>query len=172
MSQLLEACKESNNSYLYTIVVLALSTGGRKMELLNLTWSDVDFSRGVITLHETKNEERRLLPLKGYALELIQGLAQASSPDYDYIFPAKDKNQPIDIRTAWENALLKAGIKDFRFHALRHSTASYLAMNGANLAEIAEVLGHKTLQMVKRYAHLSEVHTASVVEKMNNKIFG
>jgi integrase len=80
--------------------------------------------------------------------------------------------QPVDIRTAWENALKKAGIEDFRFHDLRHSAASYLAMNGASLAEIAEVLGHKTLQMVKRYAHLSEAHTHSIVSKMNERIFG
>lgn len=170
--RLLEACKESNNPYLYIIVVLALSTGARKMELLTLTWADIDLTRQSIILHETKNDERRVLPLKSYALELIKKLSSNSSPDSDYIFPAKGKNQPIDIRTAWENALIKAGIKDFRFHDLRHSTASYLAMNGANLAEIAGVLGHKTLQMVKRYSHLSEPHTASVVERMNNKIFG
>ena len=68
--------------------------------------------------------------------------------------------------------LKEAGIENFKFHDLRHSAASYLAMNGASLAEIAEVLGHKTLQMVKRYSHLSEQHTASVVSKMNEKIFG
>ena len=71
-----------------------------------------------------------------------------------------------------EAAIKKAELKDFRFHDLRHSAASYLAMNGASLAEIAEVLGHKTLAMVKRYAHLSEAHTAKVVERMNQKIFG
>jgi len=73
---------------------------------------------------------------------------------------------------AWRYARQKAGIKNFRFHDLRHSAASYLAMNGASLAEIAEVLGHKTLAMVKRYAHLSEQHTARVVERMNTAIFG
>ncbi|MFN0318453.1 MAG: tyrosine-type recombinase/integrase, partial [Burkholderiales bacterium] len=61
---------------------------------------------------------------------------------------------------------------NFRWHDLRHSAASYLAMNGASLAEIAEVLGHKTLAMVKRYAHLSQAHTTKVVESMNQKIFG
>eukprot|EP01037_Dinobryon_pediforme_P011337 gene11337-11425_t len=64
----------------------------------------------------------------------------------------------------WLAALKKANITNFRFHDLRHSAASYLAMNGASLAEIAEVLGHKTLSMVKRYAHLSEAHTAKVVQ--------
>jgi len=66
----------------------------------------------------------------------------------------------------------QAGIEDFRFHDLRHSAASHLAMNGASLAEIAEVLGHKTLSMVKRYAYLSEQHTARVVERMKRAIFG
>jgi len=76
------------------------------------------------------------------------------------------------ITKAWLTAIEKAGIDNFHFHDLRHSCASYLAMNGASLAEIAEVLGHKTLQMVKRYAHLSEQHTLGVVERMNKKIFG
>ena len=62
-------------------------------------------------------------------------------------------------------------IHDFRFHDLRHTAASYLAMNGASLAEIAEILGHKTLQMVKRYAHLSEQHTSRVLESMNRSMF-
>ena len=57
----------------------------------------------------------------------------------------------------------RSRITHFHFHDLRHSAASYLAMNGASLMEIAEVLGHKTLSMVKRYAHLSEAHTAGVV---------
>ena len=65
----------------------------------------------------------------------------------------------------------RANLQDFRFHDLRHSTASYLAMNGASLAEIAAVLGHKTLAMVKRYAHLSDTHTSKVLERMNQAIF-
>ena len=64
-----------------------------------------------------------------------------------------------------------ATIENFRFHDLRHSTASYLAMNGASLLEIADILGHKTLQMVKRYSHLSEDQKATVLGKMNEKIF-
>ncbi len=77
---------------------------------------------------------------------------------------------PIDIRTAWENARDSAGLVDFRFHDIRHSTASYLAMNGASLVEIAEVLGHRTLQMVRRYAHLSESHVKELVQSVNDKV--
>ncbi|MDP9122851.1 MAG: tyrosine-type recombinase/integrase, partial [Acidobacteriota bacterium] len=64
-----------------------------------------------------------------------------------------------------------SGVEDFRFHDLRHSAASHLAMNGANSGEIAEVLGHRTLQMVKRYSHLSPAHTASMVARMDEAIF-
>ena len=91
--------------------------------------------------------------------------------DTDLVFPGRRRNRPIDLRTPFETAVKRAGIEDFRWHDLRHSAASYLAMNGATLAEIAEVLGHKTLAMVKRYAHLSQAHTARVVEAMNVKIF-
>jgi integrase len=65
--------------------------------------------------------------------------------------------------------LKKAKIENFRFHDLRHSAASYLAMSGASLAEIAEILGHKTLSMVKRYSHLSDSHKHSVIDRMNKK---
>jgi len=170
--KLLKACKKSENPHLYKIVVMALSTGARKMEIIGLKWNDISLERSTIILHETKNGERRVIPLTGYAHQLMEAHYKKRSNKCEYVFPSKAKCQPIDIRTAWENALINAKITDFRFHDLRHSAASYLAMNGATLSEIAEVLGHKTLQMVKRYAHLSEAHTHSVVASMNDKIFG
>ncbi len=170
-THLLHACQTSHNRLLYPVVVLALATGARKMELLRLTWADVDLTRARITLHHTKNRERRVLPLAGLALEEVQKLAKVRRLDTPLLFPRADGRQPIDIRYAWAQALQEAGITDFRFHDLRHSAASYLAMSGASLAEIAEILGHKTLQMVKRYVHLSEAHTAGVVARMNAAIF-
>jgi integrase len=170
--RLLDECKKSESRYLYTAVVLALSTGGRRMEILGLHWKDVELSRGVIILHETKNGERRVLPLAGHALELMKEHSKIRRVNSDLVFPGKDFKNPIDIRTPWETALKRAEISDFKWHDLRHSCASYLAMNGATLAEIAEVLGHKTLQMVKRYSHLSDAHTSKVVARMNEKIFG
>lgn len=169
---LLLACKDSTNPYLYTIVVLAVSTGMRQAEILNLKWQDVDLRKGRVVLHETKNGEIRQVTIAGQALELFKDLDKIRRLDTELLFPSKFPKKPINIRTAWENAVAKADITNLRFHDLRHSCASYLAMNGASLAEIAEVLGHKTLAMVKRYAHLSDTHTASVVSKMNEKIFG
>lgn len=170
--RLLNACKGNSCDVLYTIVVLALSTGARKGELLNLRWRDIDLKVGVMRLEQTKNEERRVLPLAGHALELITELGKVRRIDSDFVFVDNNKpDRPIYIERYWKTALKEADINDFRFHDLRHSAASYLAMNGASLAEIAEVLGHKTLQMVKRYAHLSEAHTAGVVSRMNEQIF-
>jgi len=176
-ARLLKACKESSNPYLYTVVVLALSTGMRQGEIMGLTWDVVDLNQGRAILHETKNGERRAVAITGHALELLKELSKVRRIDCNLLFPAKENapqkpQKPMDLRTPWETAVKRAELHDFKFHDLRHSAASYLAMNGASLAEIAEVLGHKTLQMVKRYAHLSEGHTARVVQSMNDKIFG
>lgn len=176
-ARLLKVCKESSNAFLYPVVVLALSTGMRKEEIMGLSWDDVDLNRGRAILHETKNGERRAVAITGHALELLKEMSKVRRIGCKLIFPAKEiapqkPQKPMDLRTPWETAVKKAELSDFKFHDLRHSAASYLAMNGASLAEIAEVLGHKTLQMVKRYAHLSEGHTARVVTSMNEKIFG
>jgi len=169
---LLGSCQASRNPSLYPVVVLALATGARKGELLSLHWPDVDLQRGTLTFHETKNGERRTVPLTGQALALMQQHTKVRRLDTVLVFPDATGKRPVGIREAWEYASKRAGISDFRFHDLRHTAASYLAMNGASLLEIAEVLGHKTLAMVKRYAHLSEQHTARVVERMNTAIFG
>jgi len=169
---LLVACKAAKHPYLYTVVLLALSTGARKMEILKLSWKDVDLNKGIAVLHETKNGERRALPLTGSALKELRKLSKIRRLDTSLIFPGNNPQTPFEIRKPWVSALQQANIQDFRFHDLRHSAASYLAMSGATLAEIAEILGHKTLQMVKRYSHLSEQHTAGVVSKMNEKFLG
>jgi integrase len=171
-NRLLQACRDSDNRFLLTIVILALSTGMRKNEILTLTWDAVDLDRQQITLHETKNQERRSVPLFGKAYEMVRELANKADGQSPLLFPGRNPSKPIVIKKAWYTALARAELEDFRFHDLRHSAASYLAMNGASLPEIADVLGHKTYQMVKRYAHLSTPHVAGVVERMNMKVFG
>jgi integrase len=169
---LLRECKASDHPDLYLAVVLALSTGARRMELLGLRWDRVDLIRKVITLYETKNGEIRALPLVSHAHELMKERAKVRRIDTTLVFPGTNPDKPVLLRSPFDKALARAGILNFHWHDLRHSCASYLAMNGASLAEIAEVLGHKTLQMVKRYAHLSHAHTSKVVERMNQRIFG
>ena len=172
---LLEAAKTSWCPFLYLIVVLALSTGMRLNEIMTLKWDQIDFQKSVLVLLKTKNGEARRVAIRGLALELLKEHSKVRQINNLLLFPGVARNKltgHFDIRKAWLDTRDRAKLKDFRFHDLRHSCASYLAMGGASLLEIAEVLGHKSLGMVKRYSHLADSHTASVVEKMNEKIFG
>ncbi len=175
---LLAACRASRSRWLYTVVVVAISTGMRSSEILGMRWAQVDLVRGQLLLHDTKNGASRAVPLAGLALELMQAASKVRRIDTDLVFFGNEPIRPgvtikqVDLKQPWATAVTRAKLKDFRFHDLRHSAASYLAMNGASTIEIAAVLGHKTLQMVKRYSHLSNSHASSVVAAMNQKIFG
>ncbi|MFT7087755.1 MAG: integrase [Rickettsiales bacterium] len=149
-ARFLTVCKASQSPFLYVLVVLALSTAARKDEILSLRWKDVDLQRGLIFLHDTKNGDKRSLPLKGIAQDLMKTHFKNKKENTDLVFPAKNLKEPIDIRAPFETALKKAEIEDFKWHDLRHYAASYLAMNGASLAEISALLGHKTLSAEKK----------------------
>lgn len=168
----LAACLQSGSKVLYPIVVLAISTGMRRGEIMNLKWSDIDFGHGNILLKETKNGASRYVPLKGLAHEEMLALSKVRRIDTQLVFPNTKGNAPIEIKRPWDSAVAGAGLVNFRFHDLRHTAASYLAMNGATTVDLAAVLGHKTLAMVQRYSHLSNRHMAEVVGSMNDKIFG
>lgn len=169
---LLDACKASTNPYLYPVVVLALSTGARRNEIMNLKWSDIDFDRKRMLLEETKNGERRSIPLSKHAWTEIQKLRKAVRRiDTQFLFPRADGKKPMDIRRHWEKAVIKAKLTDFHFHDLRHAAASHLASNGASTLELAQILGHKTMAMVKRYAWLTDQRTAEILEKSNERQF-
>lgn len=141
------------------------------MEILSLKWADVNLQEGRLVFHHTKNKERRAVPIVGLGLELLRQQFQKREGTSELVFPGKDPTKPINIRSAWEAALQQSGVKNFLIHDLRHSAASYLCMSQASLSEIAEILGHKSLQMVKRYTHVSESHVAGVLERMNDRIF-
>jgi integrase len=166
--KLLGVCAKSEWQHLHTLVVLAITTGARRGELINLRWDQVDLKAGKAIVTETKNGEARTLPLVGKALEALRSMKLQRSAKSEYVFPNPSgfpgPFEQFDHR--WYAALTDAGIEGFRFHDLRHCCASYLAANGASLLEIADVLGHKTLAMVRRYSHLTQSHKATVIEKM------
>lgn len=168
--RLLEA--SAKHEILNMVVNIALATGARRGEILNLTWSTVDFVRGLVIIEDSKNGERRTIPLFGKCLDLLRGWWKKSGqPKKGFIFAGSGQG-PFDIRKSWAKAIKKAGLSDFRFHDLRHTCASYLAMSGVSIGVIAEILGHKTLQMTKRYSHLDQEHKKSVLEELENKLSG
>jgi integrase len=167
---LLDTCRKSEYKPLYLIVLFAVTTGMRRGELLGLRWQDVDLERRVAVLHDTKNGDRRSVPIIPEVVQLLREHGKVRRLDNDLIL-TPDSAEVWLFDKAWYAALKEAKIKDFRFHDLRHTAASYLAMSGASVPELAAVLGHKTLAMVKRYSHLSNQHVGEVVERMARKYF-
>ena len=170
--KLLAACQASTSPDIYAVVLVALCSGMRRGEIMTLEWGDVDLTRQIVTLRQTKNGSRRSVPLCSPAYEVMAERAKVRRLDTQLVFPGNKtktkgttKVRPRDITKPWETARRKAGLVDFRFHDLRHSAASYMAMSGASTLEIAAVLGHRTLQMTQRYAHLSVEHLRSVVQR-------
>jgi integrase len=154
---------------LYLAVVLSLTTGARQAEIMGLRWSQIDFARQVITLDNTKNGERRAIPLVGEAFALLQARSKVRNLKDSRIFPPTSRAKKasyLDLRAPWESALKVSGVTDFHWHDLRHTAASYLTMSGVSLVEVAKVLGHRTLAMVARYSHLSDGHIVATGEKL------
>ncbi|WP_291734772.1 site-specific integrase [Leisingera sp. F5] len=169
---LLNACAESENPFLETIVLIALTTGLRRQEILGLDWSRVNFETGQVIVEETKNGMRRSTHFLDPILTRLKHLFEQNGERSNFLFPGRTGLRPIDIKSAWYRAVAKAGLEDFRFHDLRHTAASYIAMDGGSVPEIAAVLGHKSFQMASRYAHLSDDHTKSILEKTMKGVLG
>jgi len=167
-TSLLKACTSSAWKPLEAVVLLALSTGARRGEIMNLKWTDIDLKSQRALVHDTKNGDPRQLPLVGRALELLRELKLTNSSRSEYVFPQPNglPGPYENFDSHWYGALASAGIADLRFHDLRHTTASYLAQQGASLLEIADTLGHRTMAMVKRYSHLTQSHKATAIERM------
>jgi integrase len=147
-------------------VTVLLHTGFRRGELLSLRWRDVDFKAGVLTVPKSKNGETRHVPMTSTVKGILARLPRSLNPS-TLVFPNSEGNR--DLRWAKKTvpaALRTAKIEDFRFHDLRHTFASRLAMEGADPLTIKELGGWKTLSMVQRYAHLSPSHCRSAIERL------
>ena len=157
--RLVDACQD----HLQPIVITALHTGMRKGEILTLRLGvNVDLDERRISLQETKNGEKRYLPMNETVYEVLARVAKDKAPG-DYLFPGMDGKPLTDVKRSFKSALKESGIENFRFHDLRHTFASNLAMQGVDLPTIKELMGHKDIKMTLRYAHLSPDHQAQAV---------
>lgn len=169
---LLERAQKSKSPLLYPVTLFGLATGARKGEIMGLKWEDVDFFRATATFRETKNGTNRTVHLSPTVLNCLQDERGKRIVLSEYVFPSFDGKKPGDIKTAWERMIEDLGFKDVCFHTIRHTTASHLAQNGVSSLEIAAILGHKTLTMVKRYSHLSTASTVPFLNKIDDEILG
>lgn len=168
---LLNVCHK-RHPLLYPWVLMAISTGMRKGELLALTWKDIDFDRKILRVEQSKNGDKRSVPLTGRAFELLKEMHGKRHPASQLIFARADGQAAMELKKHWEAAVKEAGLENFRFHDLRHTAATYLLEAGATLPELSAILGHRSIQMVKRYAHLADNHAVEVVERMTKRVFG
>ncbi len=173
IERLLLACKDSSNPNLYQIVSIAILTAMRYGEIVSLQWSDINFDHRFLTIQETKNGSKRVIPLTDKLIEILKLCPSYGSEPNDFIFTTgkqSTSDKPISIRKSFGNALKKAHIEKFRFHDLRHTAASHLAMTGATQGELMEILGHRTPTMTRRYAHFSQGHIAKLMERTSSLI--
>ena len=149
---------------LKAIVTLGLFTGMRRGEIFGLKWYDIDFKRNIITLLDTKNGDKREVPMNELVKTTLIGVRK--HPKCEYIFCDEQGNPVHDIRKSYSTALEKSGITNFRFHDLRHTFGSHLAMAGIDTNTARELLGHKDIAMTLRYSHLSPNHRQKAVDTL------
>ena len=169
IKKLISACEEHSET-LHLFVLMAISTGGRYNEIRTVKIENIDFKNEIFHFIDTKNNESRGVPAHKSVLEKLKEYIKINNIESGYIFSKNKNDKLIYLKGSFENVIKKIGIEDFRFHDLRHTCASYLAMNGASLLDIAEILGHKTLNMVKRYAHLTKKHTSAIINKTGSSM--
>jgi integrase len=167
---LAEADKVTRSPFLHEAIELAVHTGLRRGNLLGLRWEWVDWLNRVIRVPRTKNGKPHALPLNAAAHTSLQRLWSARG-DGPYVFAhaegANAGRAVKDLKKGFRTAIVSAGIHDFRWHDLRHTFASWLVMRGASLRAVAELLGHQTLQMTMRYAHLSPGYLSDEVRLLD-----
>jgi len=146
--------------HLCPVVVSALHTGGRLSEILGLRWDDVDLERGVLYFDQrnTKSGKQREVPVDIDLRAVLQERRRVRAiggDARDFVFTRHGKRLR-DVRTAFEKARRRAGLgADVTFHTLRHTFASWYAINGGDLYRLQKYLGHSTIALTQRYAHLS-----------------
>jgi integrase len=156
LARLLEASKA--DPVMRAAIVVALSTGIRRGELLRLQWKDLDFVGSKLTVHLSKNGDARTVYLTSETIEALKALKKLPVVSTTWVL-MQANGKPLNrnpIETRWRKIRKAAALTDFHFHDLRHSCASFLAQNGSNLMQIGAQLGHRSLNVTLRYAHLVE----------------
>lgn len=166
---------QQKQAHLKPIIIFALNTGCRKDEILSLKWENVDMKHGFINMVQTKNGERRQIPINDTLREAMKGMTRRLDVPWVFYEVVKKQDKEIvkrfgDIKRSFNTACKKAGIQDFVFHSLRHTFASHLVMGGVDLTTVSRLLGHKSLTMTLRYSHLAPNHLTSAVSVLNSSM--
>jgi integrase len=169
------AVRDGYTDYLAPLVLLAINTGLRRGELLQLQWRDLDLRRRMLTVRGegAKTSQTRYVPLNTEATLVLKAW-RPNVVEADWcVFGGSTESTPlVAVKKAWRGVLKAAKVAGFRFHDLRHTFASNLVMAGIDLNTVRELLGHKSLVMTLRYAHLAPEHKAAAVESLMKRRCG
>ena len=163
ISNLLAVDYEGCPKYLKPIIATAIYTGLRKGEILNLKWKNVDLERGLIYVRENKQKHLQVKMANDDLINLFMKLPVKG----EYLFHDEEGNPLRDVKRSFQTALRRAGIEDFRFHDLRHTSCSYLTMRGAPIQAVQGHAGHSSIKMTMRYSHLSPEFQKGSVQLLN-----
>ncbi|MFI5323763.1 MAG: tyrosine-type recombinase/integrase [Thermodesulfobacteriota bacterium] len=158
---------DSASEFIRPILVMAINTGMRRSEILNLKWESVNLKEGHIRVEESKNGESRYIPLSKQLNEALKSVKYKTSGEFVF---NREGERIRAFKTAFTAAVRRSGIERFTFHDLRHTFASVLVMNGVDLATVQELLGHKSINMTKRYSHPTPEHKRRAIEKLKMDI--
>ena len=162
---LLKVC----NAGLRPVVICALHTGMRREEILSLTWECVDLDERLVCVRFSKSKKKRFIPINEELLELLKSLSRLKDCPYVFANP-ETRDRWCDQKVAWAYAVRKSKVKGIRFHDLRHTFASRLMQRGVPLKAVQELLGHGSIVMTMRYAHLAPGDLRHAVELLSRKI--
>lgn len=163
------AVYDTYTDYVTPLVLLALNAGLRRGELLQLRWRDLDLQRRILTVRGegAKTGQTRHVPLNSEATSVLKAWRPTVVDSEWCVFGGSTESTPlVAVKKTWRGVLKNAKITQFRFHDLRHTFASKLVMAGVDLNTVRELLGHKSLLMTLRYAHLAPEHKAAAVEAL------
>lgn len=157
--------------HLKPMVLLSLNTGLRWGELSKLTWGDVDLNKKFLSVagKNAKSSSTRHIPLNSVTIELLTAWRIQQHTE-QFVFPNKDGNAFDNLDKSWASVLEAAQISSFRWHDMRHTFASYLVMAGVDLNTVRELMGHSSIKMTLRYAHLAPEHKAEALKKLESKL--
>lgn len=167
-------CSEGRSKHLLPIFAIALNTGMRKSEILELVWSNIDLKNREILLPMSKNGEPRDIPMTDEVYAILSDLSLQKQQDIGgLLFPSPfNPKKPIDIRSAWERILRLGGIRGATFHTIRHTTCSFLAGLGIPSILIARIVGHKDSRTTDRYTHGIKTQMHEAINKLTPLVQG
>ena len=170
---ILKTCESQITSpWLLPLVTLALNTGMRQGELLNLKWEAVNLAQRLITVRQSKTLRLKTIAINAPAKDALDWLGENRYGEYLFMWPWGDKIGKVTVYDAFKKACSAAEITDFRFHDLRHTFASNLVMAGVDLVTVKELMGHVGIAMTVRYSHLVPEHKAQAVTKLSERFDG